>query len=86
MNSLIVSLLIWAALGTWGAYIIVKSEVGFDEGYWKNVTFSELFTTLKWVFLGPITLFLIVKWMFEEEDLGNKKVFSEKSDDSNTKI
>ena len=86
MDKLIMFSAIWIALGIWGAYIIVKSEVEFDGGYWKNVTFSELFTTLKWVLLGPITLFLIVKWMFEEEDLGNKKVFNGKKDDSNTKI
>ena len=69
--------LIWIALGIWGTYIIIKSEVEFDDGYFNNVTYYQLFSTLKWVILGPITLFLIVKWMFSEEDLGNKKVFKD---------
>lgn len=77
--------IVWIYCGIWGTYIIIKSEVDYESSFFKNVTYFELFKIVKWVLIGPITLFLITKWMFEEEDLGNKKVFG-KNDDSNTKI
>ncbi len=70
----------WIICGVWGTYTIIKSEVDYDSSFFKNVTYFELFKTVKWFLLGPITVFLMIKWMFEEEDLGNKRVFGRDDD------
>ena len=69
---MLIASIIWLIFGFIGTKLIINAE--YQDKFWEEVTVKELLKTTKWILLGPITLFLCFKWMYEEEGFVDKKV------------